>query len=179
MEEAEQQLQVERDRNLKARLDAVTRHQYEEGSAAERERLAAAYAKATSVQTVGSVWRLTMARYMFLHAAAQLRKCVVGLRELGVDMPELPDEKLIRILRDVDDHWEQVEEGRSLKQLRELRPGDRPTRVVYGAFGIQVGGISTAEIVNWARRVDAAVRANAQAEGQQLVDRDEPVDFGD
>ena len=81
--------------------------------------------------TVASVWRMTLARHMFLNAVAQLRKCVLELDGFGVPVPQLQDSKLIRLLRDVDEHWEQVDQGRSLNELRQLMPDEGSGRIEY------------------------------------------------
>jgi len=89
------QLREEADLHVTAYRDAATRSHYSKASEADRELLREHAAGATSVLTVASAWRLTFARYTFLHAAAQLLKCVVGLREAGVVTPELDDQDLI------------------------------------------------------------------------------------
>jgi hypothetical protein len=101
---------------------------------------------------------MTLARHMFLNAVAQLRKCVLGLDGFGVPVPQLQDSKLIRLLRDVDEHWEQVDQGRSLNELRQLMPDEGPGRIEYTNKYIWFGGMNTLELIHWADEVDKVVR---------------------
>jgi hypothetical protein len=131
--------------------------------------------KATSVMTLGTVWRMSMARYSFVLAAAQLRKCTVALEQKKVAVPQLPDRKVLKWLRDVDEHWEQVERGESLAMLRDRMPEEGPTRVVYTGKYIEIGGIDTREIASWAVDVDRVVRAQLEEAGTPVAKVDESL----
>lgn len=131
--------------------------------------------KASKVMTIGTVWRMSMARYAFLCVSAQLRKCTIALSDRGIEVPLIRNQKLIRLLRDVDEHWEQVEDGRSLAELQALMPEEGPTRVVYTGKYIEIGGFDTREIAEWAAQVDAAVRAQLEEEGDPIAGIDESL----
>ena len=135
-----EQLREEADRHVAAYQDAATRSHYAKASEADRQLLRDYAARATSIRTVASAWRMTLARYTFLHAAAQLLKCVAGLSKGGIATPQLEDQDLIRLLRNVDDHWEDADGGPSMAMLLELRPDERPTRVVFSNFLVEIGG---------------------------------------
>jgi hypothetical protein len=119
--------------------------------------------------TIATVWRMTMARYAFLCASAQLRKCTVALERLGAAVPQIRERTSTRLLRDVDEHWEKVEDGRSLAELRALLPDETATRIVYSGKYIQIGGFDTREIADWAVLVDAAVRAQLAEAGTPIA----------
>ena len=131
--------------------------------------------KASSVMTIAMVWRMSMVRYALLCVAAQLRKCTLALNGLDALVPQLRDQKLIRLLRDIDEHWEQVEDGRSLAELRALMPDETPTRIVYNGQFIQIGGFDTREIAEWAVQVDAAVRAQLEEAGSPIAGLDQSL----
>lgn len=171
-----EQLRREADHHVIAYRDAATRSHYAKASEADRELLREHAANATSVVTVAAAWRLTLHRYAFLHAAAQLLKCVVALRKAGVAAPELEDQDLIRLLRNVDDHWEDADTGRSIAALLKTRPDERPTRVVFSKYRVELGGLDTRDVLEWASGVNAFVRAEAEADGMPLVHPDDPVD---
>jgi len=65
---------------------------------------------------------------------------------MGSPVPEFRDQKSIRLLRDVDEHWEQVENGRSLAEARVTRPDEGPGRIEYNNKHIWIGGFNTLEI---------------------------------
>lgn len=163
------QLEEAIDQFQRDRLDLSTRKHFEDAPSEARQLWADHIANATGVLTVSSVWRMSLARNAFLNAAAQLRKCVLALRDLGSDVPEIRDQKLIRLLRDVDEHWEQVENGRSLAELHVTDPDEGPGRITYNNKHVWIGGFDTLEILDWAEQVDVAVRDQAQAEGAPAV----------
>jgi hypothetical protein len=124
---------------------------------------------ATEVLTVAAAWRLTLARYTFIHAAAQLLKCLVVLGEAA---PKLADQDLIRLLRNIDDHWEDAD-GPSMTALLKRRPNERPTRVVFSNFRIEIGGLQIQDVVRWANDVDKFVRAEADGDLMPLLHPDD------
>jgi hypothetical protein len=83
---------------------------------------------------------------------------------MGSPVPEFRDQKSIRLLRDVDEHWEQVENGRSLAEVRVTRPDEGPGRIEYNNKHIWIGGFNTLEILQWADEVEEAVRQQAEAD---------------
>jgi hypothetical protein len=131
--------------------------------------------KATSVMTIATVWRMSMARYTLLCVAAQLRRCTVALEELGVWVPQIRDRTTIRQLRDIDECWEQGEAGRSRAELRAVMPDETPTRIVHNGKYIQIGGFDTREIADWAAQVDAAVRKQLEEAGTPIARVDESL----
>lgn len=131
--------------------------------------------KATEVMTLATVWRMSMARYAFLSVAAQLRKCTVALEEGDVVVPQLRNRKVLKWLRDVDEHWEQIENGDSLAKLQALIPEEGPTRVVYTGKYIRIGDFDTQEIAEWAAQVDHVVRAQLDEAGTPIAEVGEPL----
>jgi hypothetical protein len=172
-----EQLRAEADQHVVAYLDAVTRSHYAKASDADRELLREHAAKATNVVTVAAAWRLGLHRYTFLHSAAQLLKCVVGLEKVGVAAPKLKDQELLRLLRNVDDHWEDTDAGRSMAELLKIRPDERPTRVVFSKYRVELGGLNIRDVVKWAGEVNTFVRAEAEADGIPLLHPDDPVSY--
>jgi hypothetical protein len=164
-------LQFQRDQ-----LDSETRRRFENASKEERATWADHIAKATGVLTASSVWRMGLARNSWLNAAAQLLKCTVALQAKGVVVPQIRNQDLIRFLRDVDEHWEQVTGGRSLAKLRQTRPDEGPGRIEYNNKHVWIGGFNTLEILNWAMEVDKAVRKQAEVEGEPIPGIDQPLD---
>lgn len=99
--------------------------------------------------------RVAADQYFFLSAAAQLRKCVQRLADDG--LPKMAEHKMLRLLRDVVEHWEQAT-GRSVTELRETIPDVQPGRLWYTKHDIWIEGVSVNEIVAWAAEVDQAIR---------------------
>lgn len=126
--------------------------------------------------TVAAAWQLTLARYTFLHAVHQLLKCTARLKDLGETPPELKDHEVVRLLRNVDDHWEDVDSGWSMAALAKRLPDERPTRVVYSAWRVELGGLLDRDILKWAAEVDEFVRAAADNAGTALLKPDDPID---
>jgi hypothetical protein len=119
----------------------------------------------------GTSWWVTWAfgadQYFFLLAAAQLRKCVLKLPNDG--LPEIPDSKMIRLLRNFTEHWEDPS-GESAVKIRELIPDAVPGRLTYTKKDVSIEGVSTSGIVAWATEVDRKLRANAAEAGNVLPD---------
>ncbi|WP_445162103.1 hypothetical protein ACTXG5_02000 [Mycobacterium sp. Dal123C01] len=176
--EAERRLRDVKEQNLTAHLHAAFRKKFDESSDQEKELLRDQHEEWTSVITTGSIWRMTLARYSLLVAAAQLQKCVDQLRNGGADIPELSNESNIKLLRDIDEHWEQVTRGKSRRRLLAMRPDDRPGTVTYGLGRIDIGGgLTSHDIVQWAYLVEQVIREQAGIEGQSLVRPDDSVEY--
>ncbi len=73
----------------------------------------------TATLTLGEYWQVGADRYFLLHALAQVRKCVIALPD--DDLPAARDMKVLRLLRDIDEHWEQLD-GRSLQGCATATP---------------------------------------------------------
>ena len=116
-------------------------------------------------------WTVAADQYFFLLAAAQLRKCVLRLPNDGL-LP-VPDSKMIRLLRNFTEHWENPS-GTSAVELRELVPDAAPGRLVYTKKEVWIEGVSMFGIVDWARDVDRVLRANAARTGEVLPNPVEP-----
>lgn len=158
-----------RDDNFMAHHHAMVRRAYEKAPEAEKELLHGQYTESTRVITVGSAWRMTLARHEFLTAAAQLQKCADWLRAHEHDIPELPNEEFIKLLRDISEHWEQLADRKSRGRFKELRPNERPGGVRYGMYRIDVGGdLTSHDVVRWAQNVEESIREQATAAGQEL-----------
>lgn len=72
--------------------------------------------------------------------------------------------------RDIDEHWEQGDETRSLTELREwkpyLEPG--PGRIWFNNKHVWVGDTSLTEIYGWIADVGRSVRERAGAAGTPI-----------
>lgn len=116
-------------------------------------------------------WMFGADQYFFLSAAAQLRKCVLKLPNDG--LPEMPNERMILLLRNFTEHWEDPT-GWSAVKLRDRIPDAEPGRLAYTKKDVWIEGVSTSEIVMWAWEVDRKLRANAAEAGVVLPDPYKP-----
>lgn len=118
----------------------------------------------------GMTWRVRWTAgadaHFFLSAAAQLRKCAI---KLPGELPEVPDKKMLRLLRDIHEHWEQST-GRSVTELREQIPDVEPGRIMFNKHDATFEGVSMDRIVDWALDVRRALLARAQETGEDLPD---------
>jgi hypothetical protein len=114
-----------------------------------------------------ATWMFGADQYFFLLAAAQLRKCVLKLPDDG--LPGIPDSKMIRLLRNFAEHWENPS-GESAVKIRELIPDATPGRSTHTKKDIWIEGVSTSSIVTWAIEVDRTLRANCAESGKELPD---------
>ncbi|MEV6911228.1 hypothetical protein [Amycolatopsis sp. NPDC051071] len=117
-------------------------------------------------------WTFGADQYFFLSAAAQLRKCVLKLPDDG--LPEIPNSKMIRLLRNFVEHWEDPS-GESAVKLRDMIPDAVPGRAAFTKKDVWIEGVSTTEIVMWASDVARALRANAAEAGDVLPDPSKPL----
>lgn len=117
-------------------------------------------------------WTFGADQYFFLSAAAQLRKCDLKLPDDG--LPEVPDERMILLLRNFTEHWDDPT-GWSAIELREKIPDATPGRSAYTKKDVWIEGVSTSGIVAWAIEVDRALRANAAEAGDVLPDPHKPL----
>ena len=76
------------------------------------------YRQSTDTVTLADYWQMCAERYFLLLALAQVRKCVLALPD--DNLPHVREMKALRLLRDIDEHWEQAE-GRSLMKMRQTR----------------------------------------------------------
>jgi hypothetical protein len=118
-----------------------------------------------------ATWTFGADQYFFLAAAAQLRKCVLKLPH--DELPEVPNERMILLLRNFTEHWENPT-GWSATELRGSVPGAIPGRATYTKKDVWVEGVSTTEIVLWASDVARVLRANAAEAGDPLPDPVQP-----
>ncbi|WP_410570726.1 hypothetical protein [Amycolatopsis sp. cmx-4-61] len=117
-------------------------------------------------------WTFGADQYFFLAAAAQLRKCVLKLP--NDRLPEIPNERMILLLRNFTEHWEDPT-GWSAAELRERIPDAVPGRAEFTKKDVWIEGVSTTEIVMWASDVDRALRANAAEAGEELPNPSRPL----
>ena len=129
---------------------------------------AADYAAANKHLTQHQVWSVGAERYFLLHSLAQLRKCLLRLPSDG--LPRLREDKMLRLLRDIDEHWEQGNETRSLAELREWKPDYEPGpgRIWFNNKHVWIGDTSTTEISEWIQDVGRSVRELAEAGGSPI-----------
>jgi hypothetical protein len=77
----------------------------------------------------------------------------------------------------LSEHWEQIADRKSRGRFKELRPDERPGSVRYGLHRIEVGGgLVSHDVVQWAQKVDSAVREQASAAGQKLLKPEDSVE---
>lgn len=133
---------------------------------------AASYDQANRYLTTHEIWSVGAERYFLLLALAQLRKCV--LRLPADELPALQEHKVLMFLRDVDEHWEQIDTGRSLRELRKSKPylDAGPGRFWSNRDDIWFGDTPLAEISTWVDDVDQAVRDRAEAAGLPIPKAD-------
>ena len=112
-------------------------------------------------------WTAGADQYFFLAAAAQLRKCALRLSDDG--LPEPPNERMILLLRNFTEHWEDPT-GRSAVELRSTVPDAAPGRLAYTKHDIEIEGVSMYDIVDWSIEVDRVLRANAAQTDESLPD---------
>jgi hypothetical protein len=129
---------------------------------------ASEYAAASQYLTQHQLWNVGAERYFLLHALAQLRKCLLKLPSDG--LPRVREDKILRLLRDIDEHWEQGDETRSLTELREWKPDlePGPGRFWFNNNHVWVGDTSLTEIYEWIEDVGRSVRERAGAGGSPI-----------
>ena len=130
---------------------------------------------ASSGISIGEYWQMGAERYFLIHALAQVRKCVLRLPDDG--LPAVRDMKVLRLLRDIDEHWEQVEEGRSLAEMRQIDNTVRAGMICYNNKHIWIGDVSTGELASWLFELDRAARDRAAAAGSPIIASDAVVEF--
>jgi hypothetical protein len=132
------------------------------------------YEESRATITVAEYWEMGAERYFLLHALAQVRKCIIALPDDG--LPAVRDMKVLRLLRDIDEHWEQLD-GRSLREMREAKPNVQPGMVWLNNKHIWIGDLDTGELASWLASVDRVVRERAAADGSPLPSPEVPVQF--
>jgi len=137
------------------------------------------YETANQYLTQHQAWNVGAERYFLLVALAQLRKCLLKLPSDGV--PRLREDKMLRLLRDIDEHWEQGDETRSLTELREwkpeLEPG--PGRVWFNNKHVWIGDASLSEVHEWLQDVGRLVRERAEVVGSPIPKPEDQLLDGD
>lgn len=118
----------------------------------------------------GDTWQLLGERYFLVLALGQVRKCVHLLR--ADRLPRMTDPRIVKLLRDIEEHWEQdvtSPQALSLREIREREPKFEPGRVVIGKRGTWLSeGVTVDDLTEWVADVDTKVRAKASAAGQAL-----------
>jgi hypothetical protein len=132
------------------------------------------YEESTATMTLGEYWQMGAERYFLLHALAQVRKCVIALPD--DHLPAVRDMTVLRLLRDIDEHWEQLD-GRSLREMRDRNPDARPGAMWLNNKHIWVGDVDTVELVRWLTSVDEAVRERSAADGSPISSADTFLKF--
>jgi hypothetical protein len=117
-------------------------------------------------------------RYFFVLAVAQVRKCVNLLED--DELPQMSDPKVVKLLRDIDEHWEQDKTHTRAHSLREMlasEPDARPGKFIpdHKRGHWLSDTVNADHLVNWVIQVDSAVRSAAMADGDPLFDLDDPV----
>jgi hypothetical protein len=84
--------------------------------------------------------------------------------------------KALRLLRDIDEHWEQLDAGLVL-EMREANSNVQRGMVWLNNKHIWIGDLDTGELASWLASVDRAVRERAAADGSPLPSPDVPVQF--
>lgn len=111
------------------------------------------------------IWTVAADQYFFLLAAAQLRKCALRLPNDG--LPAIPDNKMIRLLRNFTEHWENPS-GVSAVEIRKMIPDATPGRLEYTKKDVWIEGVSMYDIVNWSIEVMETLHAIAAQSGEVL-----------
>jgi hypothetical protein len=132
------------------------------------------YAAYTATITQAQVWQVGAERYFLLNSLAQVRKCAVNLPDDG--LPTVRDMNVLRLLRDIDEHWEQLD-GRSLKEIRESRPEVAPGQMWRNNKHIWIGDVDTEELAGWLSDVDRVVRERSATDGSHIPRADTVIRF--
>jgi hypothetical protein len=123
--------------------------------------------------TQAAIWGVAAERYFLMNALAQVPKCVLRLPNDG--LPDIRNQKAIRLLRDIDEHWEQpVGVGRSLTEMRQTDPDAGYGQVRWNNKHLWLGDVSLEEFADWVNDVAQQVRSTAAAAGVPMPDPDEP-----
>lgn len=160
------------DTYLTAEAEGSFRAAFEQGGRPPEWR--STYEEYTATMTLAEYWRMAAERYFLLHALAQVRKCVVALPD--DELPAVRDMKVLRLLRDIDEHWEQLD-GRSLREMRDRDPNVRPGAMWLNNKHIWVGDVNTAELALWLTSLDQAVRERSAARGFPITSADTLLQF--
>lgn len=135
----------------------------------------AEFEAASGSLTLHQVWDVGAQQYFLLHALAQLRKCLLQLTSDG--LPRLREDKIFRLLRDIDEHWEQGDETRSLRDLREWKPDlePGPGRFWSNNHHVWIGDFSLEQICDWIRDVGRMVRERAEVDGSPIPEPEDEL----
>lgn len=124
---------------------------------------------ATTRFTYGGVWDFGSAHYLALVMLAQVAKVV---ERLDLDVPAYPGATPIRLLRNLEEHWDEVD-GSALRALRQLDPDTVPGRVWFGGDRVAVGDATIDDLRAWLGAVEDAIRDAAESSGQWLPSDDD------
>lgn len=132
-------------------------------------------ATAQHVLTQGHLWRAGSDRYFLLLALAQLRKCV---RLLPDDqLPAIRNASALRMLRDIDEHWDQGDQSRSLQEMRRTAPDVKAGMFAFTKDDAWLGDVSLSEFSQWIDDVDMKVRENAASTGTPILRADDTISW--
>jgi hypothetical protein len=148
------------DKYRQAAAAGAFRAAYEQRPSAEWE---PTYHQSTGTVTLAEYWQMGAERYFLLLALAQARKCVGNLPD--DDLPRVREMKALRLLRDIDEHWEESE-GRSLTEIRRTRPDVAPGQMWFDNQHIWIGDVDTGELALWLVDIDRVVRERSAHGGQ-------------
>lgn len=106
-------------------------------------------------------------KYFFLLSAAQLVKCVKRLPADG--LPTFDDSKLLCLLRNIGEHWEDPN-GPSISKVRKFIPDIAPGRLTFTKKDIWFETVSFLEVLQWTRAVELKLRAVETADDYHPLD---------
>ncbi|MGH8686043.1 MAG: hypothetical protein ACREUM_11920 [Nitrosospira sp.] len=124
----------------------------------------------SEVITMAEYWQIGAERYFLLLALAQVRKCVVELE--NDKLPIVRHMKILRLLRDIDEHWEQIE-GRSLLEMRKVDHELEPGTIQFSNKHVWLGDVSTGELATWLIKFDFEVRKRSAMSHSPIVEPEE------
>lgn len=119
---------------------------------------------------MADIAKLAADKHFFLVAIAQVVKCASRLQ--GDALPDFKNDDLLRLLRNVDEHWEDPN-GPSAAALRRDYPDITPGHVYYNTKDIWLGTVSLMSILEWVSKFDYAVRLAAAESGSPIEDEPE------
>ncbi|WP_315092843.1 hypothetical protein [uncultured Cellulomonas sp.] len=128
---------------------------------------------ATTRFTYGRVWDLGTEHYLAFVLLAQVARAV---DRLGLDVPAYPGPLPIKLLRNLDEHWDEID-GSALRALRDLEPTVARGQVWFGGGLVKIGHATTEELLAWLDGVDSIVRAAAERAGKPMPSDDDDVDL--
>lgn len=132
------------------------------------------YEEATATLTLAEYWQMGAERYFLLHTLAQVRKCAIALPD--DHLPTVRGMKVLRLLRDIDEHWEQLD-GRSLQEMHRSDPNAAPGAMWFNNKHIWIGDVSTVELARWLVSIDETVRERSAKLGAPIPSAQTVLEF--